>query len=151
VVMIRAHVFGSAIVAILVISLVTPSFALELITKEEASLPPGARPGPLRGPIPGPTIEVMSPPSDVGQRSPLRLLVRFKTYAGSKVDKESIRLIYIKTPLVELTNRVRDFITPTGIELHEAQVPPGSHTIRIQLKDTAGRTGSTYFTFEVTQ
>jgi hypothetical protein len=67
------------------------------------------------------------------------------------VDKESVRLIYIKNPLVELTKRVHDFITPTGIELPEVQVPPGTHTIRLQLKDSAGRTSSTYFTFQVEQ
>jgi hypothetical protein len=128
----------------------TSVHSLELITKEEASFPPGTQTEP-RGPMPGPTIEVKWPPADVRQKSPLRLVVTFTTHSGSPVDKESVRLIYIKNPLVELTNRIHDFITPTGIEVRDAQVPPGSHTIRIQLKDLAGRASSKYFTFEVGQ
>lgn len=146
----RAHSMKSAIVAAVIFPTVMPARALELITKEEASLPPGLSER-MRGPIPGPIIEVLSPPSDVRQRTPFRLLVRFRTYGGSLVDKELVRMIYIKDPLVELTKRVQDFITPRGIEVKDAEVPPGRHMIRIQLNDTAGRTGSTYFTFQVTQ
>jgi hypothetical protein len=147
---VRAHAVRLSLLAVVLITTATSVHGLELITKEEASLPPGT-PTELRGPIPGPVIEVKSPPSDVRQKSPLRLLVTFTTRSGSPVDKDSVRLIYIKNPLVELTNRVHDFITPTGIEVRDAQVPPGSHTIRIQLKDLAGRPSSKYFTFEVGQ
>jgi hypothetical protein len=146
----RTHPMKSAIVAAVVFPTAMAAHALELITKEEAGLPPGLS-DKARGPIPGPTIEVKSPPSDVRQRTPLRLLVQFKTFGGTPVDKDSVRMVYIKEPLVELTGRVRDFITPAGIEVKDAEVPPGRHTILIQLKDAAGRTGSTYLTFDVTQ
>jgi hypothetical protein len=141
------------IISVLVIALalgqnVQRSWALQLITKEEASLPPSDRID-VRGPFPGPTIEVLSPPSDVAQTSPVRLVVRFETYAGSEIDTEAIRVIYMKTPPVELTGRVYDFITLKGIEIREAEVPPGTHTIRIQVRDRAGRTGSSVFTFRV--
>src|SRR5689334_10685836 len=146
----RTHPMKSAIVAAVFFSNALAAHALELITKEEAGLPPALF-DKLRGPVPGPAVEVVSPPSDVRQKTPVLLRVRFKTFAGSPVDKDSVRIVYIKDPLVELTGRVRDFITPAGIEVKEAVVPPGRHTILIQLKDAAGRTGSTYLTFDVTQ
>ena len=144
----RARVLRPAFVGLMLLLSAAWTSALELITKEEAARPPGMRID-LRGPFPGPTIEIVSPPSDVRQVSPIRLLARFTTYAGTEVDKETVRLIYIKTPLIELTDRVRDFITTKGIDLNNAEVPPGIHTIRIQLKDSAGRTGSTYLTFVI--
>ena len=144
----QSHALKTAFVAVFVFLVAATTSAFDLITKEEASLPSGTKTE-LRGPFPGPVVEVVLPPSDVGQRSPIRFLVRFKTFAGSPVDKESVRLIYIKNPLIELTPRVRPFITSTGIELVDANVPPGTHTIRVQLKDSAGRTSSKYVTFQV--
>jgi hypothetical protein len=126
-----------------------PAYAIELITKQEASLPSGD-PIELRGPLPGPSIEVVWPSLDIPQKAPIRVLIRFKTY-GTPVDTESVRIIYVKDPLIELTQRVHDFIAPAGIELAEAEVPSGIHTIHIQLKDTAGRVSALNFTFTVRQ
>ena len=123
---------------------------LQLITLEESNLPAGTATK-LRGPFAGPVIEVVTPPSDVAQKTPVKFFIRFKSLSGSAVDIESVRLIYIKTPLIELTERVRPFITPTGIQLSSADVPPGDHLIRIQLKDAVGRTAAAYANFSVRQ
>jgi hypothetical protein len=120
---------------------------IELITPEEALYP--SAPSEQRGPVPGPTIQIVSPPSDVAQISPIRLILRFKAYGGTVVDKDSARLIYEKDPLVELTPRVAPYVTSTGLMLQKAKVPPGTHIIRIQLKDSAGRIGATNFSFTV--
>ena len=124
------------------------ALAFELITREEAAYPPGIL-HTTRGPVPGPSIEVEAPPTDVDQTSPIHLVIRFRSYGGSNVDKNSVRLIYVKSPFVELTPRVQDFINADGIDLKQAEVPPGTHTIRIQLKDTDGRPSYTNFTFKV--
>lgn len=76
-----------SLLAVVLATTAKPAQSLELITKEEASLPPGTQTE-LRGVIPGPTIEVKSPPSDVRQKSPLRLVVTFTTHSGSPVDKD---------------------------------------------------------------
>jgi hypothetical protein len=54
-------------------------------------------------------------------------------------------------PAVDLTERARSFITPNGIEIKDAKVPPGTHTIRISVSDTEGRSGSADLTFSVTK
>jgi outer membrane immunogenic protein len=48
-------------------------------------------------------------------------------------------------PAINLTPRVGHFITMDGVELHEADVPPGTHYLRVEVKDSAGRLGSTTF------
>jgi hypothetical protein len=121
---------------------------IELITAAEAKYPP-SEPVELRGPVPGPTVDVVSPPSDVSQRSPIRLFLRFKAYGGDSVDKDSVRLIYEKTPPIELTQRVAPYLTTTGLVIEKAKVPPGTHLIRVQLKDSSGRLGRGLIKFSV--
>jgi hypothetical protein len=41
------------------------------------------------------------------------------------------------------------FISADGIEVPEAEVPPGVHEFRIELKDKDGRLGGTEFSFKV--
>ena len=41
------------------------------------------------------------------------------------------------------------FISADGIEVPEAEVPPGIHEFRIELKDNDGRRGATEFKFQV--
>jgi hypothetical protein len=120
---------------------------IELITMTEARYPPN--PIEIRGPVPGPTVQVISPPSDVAQISPIRLILRFNAYGGTVVDKDSVRLIYEKDPLVELTWRVSAYIEPTGINIENAKVPPGTHIILVRLKDSSGRVGETHFQFTI--
>ncbi len=57
----------------------------------------------------------------------------------------------MRTPLVDLTQRAKAFITPDGIEIKNAEVPPGTHTIRVSVADTDGRIGSADITFSIGQ
>ena len=125
-----------------------PLSEVELITAAEASYPPNI-PDEVRGPIPGPKIDVISPPEDVAQKSPIRLIIRFRTFGGAAVDTDSVRMIYEKKPLVELTPRIASYVTAAGIRLDRARVPPGTHVIRLQLKDTANRLSVAAFKFSV--
>jgi hypothetical protein len=123
---------------------------IELITPAEAKYPPRP-PVELRGPVPGPTVEVVSPPSDVPQTSPIRLILRFKAYGGASVDKDSVRLIYERTPPIELTPRVAPYFTDAGLVIEKAKVPPGTHLIRVQLKDSSDRIGRAFIAFRITR
>ena len=50
---------------------------------------------------------------------------------------------------VDLTTRIRPFLTAAGLDVPDAIVPPGTHTLRIDLKDSDGRLGSLNFTLNV--
>ena len=135
-----AVIFGAAT------AMPIPARAAPLITAEEAALPPqkGAVSNSGRGITRGPKIQV--PDAEAGlQTSPMRFQVRFQTFGGSSIDLDALKVTYLKSPVVDLTSRVRPFALPGGIDMPDAQLPPGDHLVRIDVKDSEGRTASTSF------
>ena len=88
-------------------------------------------------------------PDDPALRSPFRLQLKFEGRGGAQVDPDTLKLTYARTPAVDLTARVKPFANPSGIDLPEASVPPGNHTIRAEVKDKDGRAGSVTFVIKV--
>jgi hypothetical protein len=139
---------------LILLAVAGPAYAFQLITAEDAS----GKSGPVlesRGPIPGPVITV-NWPEDHSKlaSSPVAFDVTFKTFAATKVDLATVRIIYVKDPWVDLTKRVTDRLGPTGFEptgfkFDDAEVVSGTHTIRIEARDTEGRKGFTNITFTV--
>ena len=60
-------------------------------------------------------------------------------------------LTYVKKPAVDLTQRIQRFIAPTGIDVQNAEVPPGTHTLRVNVTDSDGRASRADFTFTVSK
>lgn len=124
-----------------------------LITPDEAKLDAGTS-GDLTfraGVSRGPTITVVSPKSsDAGLQSPIRLQLKFDGRSGAQVDADSLKLFYTKKQAIDLTDRVKQFVSPAGMEVPEASVPPGTHTLRAEIKDKDGRASSVTFTVKVT-
>ena len=123
-----------------------------LITEDEAQLPaPPASDLTFRAGISrGPTITLVSPsPSDRNVRSPLRLQLKFEGRGGALVDADSLKLTYVKNPAVDLTERVKSFSKPDGLDVAEAELPPGTHTIRAEVKDKDGRSGFINFNLSI--
>jgi hypothetical protein len=56
---------------------------------------------------------------------------------------------YLRTPNVDLTSRVRSFVLPSGIDMPEVELPAGEHMVRVDIKDTDGRVGTTSFVLKV--
>jgi hypothetical protein len=123
--------------------------ATQLITEEEAKLPPpkGAIATDRRGILRGPKVEFVSPGNSVS--SPLRLVLKFESFGGAKIDPDSVKVIFLRTPNVDLTPRVKPFIQADGINMQDAELPPGEYTVRVDLKDSDGRPGTTIFTLKV--
>jgi hypothetical protein len=135
-----------------VLTLASPAGAIQLVTEQEAALPPDRMPGlDLRGsPTRRPSVVVVSPPPNAGVvKSPLTLKVKLRAFGGAKVDPDSIVVTYKKTPMIDLTQRIMAYISAEEIEVPEAEVPPGLHEFRIELKDKDGRLGGTDFSFQV--
>jgi len=129
-----------------------PAGAFELITADEAALPNGATAAlELRGsPTRRPGIIVVSPPPHAGLiHSPLDLKVRFQAFGGAEIDADSVIVTYLKQPAIDITQRIAPFIAASGINIAQAEVPPGTHQFRIEVKDKSGRIGATEFSFAV--
>jgi hypothetical protein len=139
-----AAVFGA------VTAMPIPARAAPLITAEEAALPPqkGAVANSGRGITRGPKIQV--PDAETGaQTSPMRFQVKFQTFGGSSIDLEALKVTYLKTPVVDLTPRIKPFAQPNGIDMPDAQLPPGDHLVRIDIKDSDGRAASMSFLLKI--
>ncbi len=139
-----------AILAAAVIAMPVRALATPLITEEEAKLPPqkGAVPNSGRGITRGPRIQV--PDGEIApQASPMRFQVKFQTFGGSSVDLDALKVTYLKSPVVDLTQRVKPFAQATGIDMPDAQLPPGEHLVRVDIKDSEGRTASTSFLLKI--
>lgn len=123
--------------------------ATPLITDDEAKLPPpkGAIATSTRGILRGPKVEVISPSEPA--HSPLRLQLKFETFGGARIDIELVKVLYLRTPNVDLTARVKPFIQASGIDMPDAELPPGEYLVRVDVKDSDGRPGSASFTLKV--
>ena len=121
---------------------------LVLITADEAKLPPpGVVPASSRGVTRGPKVELVSQTGTVHSPSPLQL--KFQTFGGAKVDLEAVQATYLRSPNVDLTPRIKPFVTVGGINVPAAELPPGEHVLRVDIKDSDGRSGTATFMLKV--
>ena len=96
----------------------------------------------------GPRIEVSS--LDDGKlHSPLHFRLKFLAFGGSAIDMNTLTVTYLRGPNIDLTERIKPFVRPTGIDIPDAEVPPGEHAIRVDLKDSDGRSATTNFVLAV--
>lgn len=123
-----------------------PAIAGEmLITKAEATLPapPDLGSFATRGLTRGPRVEQVSPdPRGKGAKSPFPLEIKFVAHNDTTVDPKSVKVTYLKSPSVDLTPRLKGHISPAGIDLGDAEVPPGTHMLRVEVRDSQGRAGT---------
>lgn len=125
---------------------------LQLVTPEEAALPPGAAPSlEFRGsPSRRPSIQVVSPPQSAGlEHSPLELKLRFHAFGGAEIDPELVVVTYLKNPAIDVTQRLAPYITADGIVIDHAELPAGDHQFWVELKDKSGRVGTAQFNVQV--
>jgi hypothetical protein len=118
-----------------------------LITEHEASLPNGHFAAATRGITRGPSVELVEPGETA--HSPVHFQVRFQAFGGNKINLDTLRVSYLKSPEIDLVPRLMRFIQRSGIDIPDAEIPPGEHSIRIEVADTEGRTRSSVFVFKV--
>jgi len=121
-----------------------------LITPQEAALPPAEASTQGRAISRGPGIKQITPDlSGSGVKSPLTLKIAFEPRGGSKINTGSVNVVYLKSPVVDLTGRVKPGLTETGIDLPNSAIPPGDHQIRVTVQDTEGRQSSALISLKV--
>jgi hypothetical protein len=112
---------------------------VQLITDAEAHLPDGKSTA-TRAITRGPGIRFDSA-TDVPAKS-FGFKVTFEPRGGAKLDTQSLKVEYLKDPIVDLTERVKVGLKGDTIDLPQTKVPAGTHPIRITVRDSEGRTGS---------
>ena len=122
--------------------------AVQLITDEEAKLPVAAKLTARGGLTRGPSIKVVSP-TDSKVKMPFDMKLVFEPHGGANIDPASVKMTYLKSPLVDLTERIKPYISANGIDMAKVEAPPGEHHLKIQVTDSKGRVGSTIVNFVV--
>ncbi len=149
----RLLVIGLAIISMLAVLSQLPVFAASviLITPEEAKLPPPKVAVALsaRGVTRGPQIELVKDSDPT--HSPTHVQLKFVAHGGATIDPASVQMTYLRTPDVDLTPRIKPFVSDNGIDIPSAVVPAGAHMLRVDLKDSDGRVGTLNFTLNVAQ
>jgi len=126
-------------------------FAAPLITAKEAALPAASGTLATRGISRGPAVKLNSPEPDIPVMSPFDFKITFEPRGDAKIDLASVKVIYMKSPFVDLTPRLKSAISANGIDFAKADVPAGTHTIRVSIKDTEGRETNSVLTLVVSK
>jgi hypothetical protein len=140
-----------AILGALSVIFLAPARAEVLITEQE-SMRPAAAPKAeeaSRGIFRAPKISVLSPREEGIVTSPLNLKLKFESFGGTKIDEDSVRVIYLKNPSVDLTPRLKKHLKSNGIEMDVAEAPPGEHHLKVEVKDSDGHLGTADVVFKV--
>lgn len=110
-----------------------------LLTAEEARLPEGSHPM-GRAITRGPGVQVLSPTDVVANAFALE--VKFEPRGGTRIDLSTLKVEYLKSPTVDLTDRIRPHAREDGISAGSLRVPVGEHRLRVSVRDIEGRVGS---------
>lgn len=124
---------------------------VELITAEEAATPDAPlfqlRSG--REDDKGPTIEVISPTTENTYESPLAISVKFLPKEGIEIDLSTFKVEYLKFFTIDITERLKPYVTVEGIDVPDAKLPSGKHSIRLAIGDVTGAVSRRVFTVKV--
>jgi hypothetical protein len=113
---------------------------VKLITEEEAKAPNLQVPS-TRAITRGPGISVQTPLEVTAKSFAFKLT--FEPRGGAKIDASSLKLEYLKQPIVDLTPRFKTGLNGNTLELAQASVPVGTHPIRVWVRDSEGREAQT--------
>lgn len=139
----RSSIVAIALSAGVTLAWPVASAAEMLISDAEAKLPASTDVGmTTRGLTRGPGVEQVSPDPNRGVQSPLPLKIKFIARNNIAIDPASVKVTYLKAQNVDLTARIKKHLTAEGIDMAKAEIPPGTHHLRINLKDNKGRTST---------
>lgn len=120
-----------------------PATAFQLIHADEAKLPASAGALSTRGITRGPGIKQITPdPASATVTSPLNLKLSFEARGGAKINPASVRMTYLKASPLDISDRIKHGVSDQGIELANAEVPPGNHELQVTVQDSEGRKSS---------
>jgi len=150
----RVVVMGSLMSLLCLASMGRAGTSDWLILPEEAAMAPA--PEPKRGTLEigredislGPIIEIVEPLNGGRGSMPIQVLIHF-TPRAEPVDLASLKVTLVKFILIDITDRIRPYVTPDGIQVKEAKIPTGKHRVRIVVADKTGEFSMKEVSFEV--
>jgi hypothetical protein len=65
--------------------------------------------------------------------------VEFAGRGGEKINPATAQVMVLRGGNINITDRVKPFITATGIEMPAAMVPSGTYVLQVAVSDAGGR------------
>ena len=143
-----AKVAGSLFISSLLLTACEPPPPLVLVTDDEASQP--ATRGSFEQQSKGPDIRILAPVGGSTVQSPFPIHIEFiSDGAAAAVNMASLKLTYMKLWGIDITDRVREYISGTTLSVPETDIPSGRHTIEIYIEDNNRNVSSRQITINV--
>lgn len=118
---------------------------VQLVTDEEARRP-DAKTALTRAITRGPGVKLASP--ETVKASGFALKVEFESRGGKRIDPATVKVEYLKEPVVDVTERVKAGVRADAVEISQVLLPPGDHSFRVTVADIEGRRGSAVFSLK---
>ena len=134
----RRVLLGGALASLLPLC-VRAQAGVWVITTAEAAMPPSQASRAGRSITRGPAIRQVSPAGPVASNQPFALRIDFAARGGEKINPASAQVRVLRGGTVDVTQRLAPFIRPTGIDVPNAMVPPGTYVIEVAVSDAGGR------------
>jgi hypothetical protein len=130
--------------------LITPEEAAQPAAPEGMIPPPSGKPFDIGRDAPdtGPIIDLVKPEEGSSRPAPMEVLVRF-TPRSAPVDLSTLAVSVVKLISIDITDRVRPYTSTEGINIPDAKLPSGKHTVRISVGDAEGGTSRKQLTIIV--
>jgi len=132
--------FAAIICMAIALSVSSTGEAVVLLTKEEGAMqeaPKGVYEV-SRSLNNGPKIMIVVPETNHEYKSPLTIEVRFIPREGSEVDLSQFKVECLKFFNIDITDRVKQYTTKEGVKVDKAELPAGTHKLRLTIGDTGG-------------
>jgi hypothetical protein len=85
----------------------------------------------------GPKVEMVSPEENQPTPAPLTLWVRF-TAKDVPIDLDSLKVKLVKVIKIDITDRLKPYVTADGIKIPDAKFPSGKFRVKLYLADIKG-------------
>jgi hypothetical protein len=86
----------------------------------------------------GPQIKITSPKLDGPLLTPVVVDIVFEAASNKIIDYDSLRLKYLKLIPIDLTDRVKPYLSNNRLIVKDVKVPPGRHCLRLLIGYTSG-------------
>jgi hypothetical protein len=130
---------GILLLSVFAISAVEAQSGVWLVTSQEAAMPPSATSNAGRSITRGPAIRQVSPAAAVSANQPFDLRVDFAGRGGEKINPATAQIMILRGGNIDITQRIKPFITANGIAMPGAMVPAGTHVLQVAVSDADGR------------
>ncbi len=130
---------GILSMGICAISAVQAQGGVWLVTSQEAALAPSTTSKAGRSITRGPAIRQVSPDGTVKAGQPFDLHVEFAGRGGEKINPATAQVAILRGGNVNITDRLKPYISANGIEMPAAMVPAGTYVLQVTVSDAGGR------------